>query len=363
VRSSRKKSRTAVRGSKKPASGMTRKVLPQGEGAVHSTWNNFCGTLLLPWQTEKVSGVSNAKRPRPSEPEPPAPFTSQEPDSSPPLPLDSLGAYRGALSDLAAAQEKLTTLRQLETSLRADADGNATQREKVLADSVNAPDEDSAIEELSRLRSRSELYERKLADVTARIADAEEQLSTEQSAVACRFSAMWHGFFQWSLERAKDSLSEQLIPGVAPHIIELVARHHKSVQPIRALDIRTTDAQGVLESGGRLLEAVSEERGFKAPPYVPPTPTAPELDPLWTPGVPWGDRGVNVDEEIRQMHAKDPSLTLPRAMRLLYEKFPHIFTPPKEGNLSLNEPLPWKAPMIGSTTVSEPAEQEFSHAR
>jgi hypothetical protein len=103
------------------------------------------------------------------------------------------------------------------------------------------------------------------------------------------------------------------------------------------------------------------------PPWQSREPTeAPDAsaDPLWVPGQPWGDRSVDVDAEIRQLHAQDPSLTLPRAMRLLYERFPHIFEPPREGTLSLNEPLPKMRDMVGSTFVpEEPAEQEFSHAR
>jgi hypothetical protein len=94
------------------------------------------------------------------------------------IPQDPLQPYRDGLKDLASAAEKLTTLRQVETSLRADADGVASQRDKVLADSVvSSGDDEGAIEELSRLRSRGELFERKIGDVSGRVADVEQELS------------------------------------------------------------------------------------------------------------------------------------------------------------------------------------------
>jgi hypothetical protein len=71
------------------------------------------------------------------------------------------------LAALELAQEEVGRLRQVEVSLRADANGVATQRDKVLADSVIAAgDDEEALEELGRLRSRGELYERKIADVS-----------------------------------------------------------------------------------------------------------------------------------------------------------------------------------------------------
>jgi hypothetical protein len=299
----------------------------------------FCGTLLCARQTGTLPNVSNARRPR-AESNVVDAEISEPASTDEPTPPDPLADYKSALVDLTAASEKLTTLRQVEVSLRADADGIAGAKEKLLADSVEASDDDGAIEELSRLRSRGELFERKLGAVAQQIRDVEEGLGVSRSVVAARFSSLWHGFYQWKLGEAQKELEAQLIPGLAEHVRQLVARHFKSVQPVRELNITMDDAKSLLAQAPRLLEAISVSGWSDVPAYTPPAPSAPELDPLWVPGVPWADRGVDVDAEIRQMHQQDPTLTLPRAMRLLYERHPEIFAPPKEGTLSLNESLP-----------------------
>ena len=252
------------------------------------------------------------------------------------LEQDRLIEYRRALEDLAAAQEKLETLRQVAKSLEADASGVATQREKVLSESVSAADEDGAIEELSRLRSRAELFERKIADVEGRIGDAEKDLEAELAAVCGRFGALYRSFYQWSFERQKERVAESLVAGTGMPLIEQAAWNSRAMAAVRGLEIVTEAVGGVLEGGRKLLEAVEREASFPIPAFATESPSgASEAQDGQPEHPPRGDMGVDVEAEIAKLRAEDPAITLPLALKRLYAKVPAIFVPVE----SPNEPL------------------------
>jgi hypothetical protein len=261
--------------------------------------------------------------------------------------------YRKAIEDLVATREQVDSLRQVAKSLEADASGVATQREKVLSESVSAADEDGAIEELSRLRSRAELFERKIADIEGRIAEAEKDLAAQLAAVSVRFSSLYRSFYQWSFGTQKRVISEMLVPTVGTPLVEQAAWNSKAA--VRSLEVTTFDVGGVVEGAHKLLEAVGSVDGFPVPAYGPEAPAeatgaSSAADP---PCAPRGDLGVDVPAELEKLRAENPAITLRGALRELYRRRPEIFVPVENPN----EPLPipetgvWRTPMIGSTST------------
>ena len=320
----------------------------------------FCGTLLLARQTEKVSGVmSNARRPSKSE----NPLT----EDVLPQTIDPLEDYRKALSDLQSAAEKRTTLLSIQADLEGQLARMEVDREAALSRASEADDLGAAeADERLRIADRLEVLRRKLVDVGGRLFNAEVELASEQGAVIERLGSLHRAYVAHVFAAERARYAEQFVErAVAPHILDLITAHSKALVPVKALSIISGGStEALIASATRLLERVSLQEGFNVPAWQPAAPTAPELDPLWTPGPAWGDRGVDVELEIQKILKEDPSITtMPAALRALKRKFPHVFEPPKEGALSLNEPLPMKAPMIGDTKlVEEPVEEQFSHA-
>jgi hypothetical protein len=63
-----------------------------------------------------------------------------------------------------------------------------------LSDSLLGDEEGAAVDELSKLRSRGELFERKLADVGTRWAEAESDLAQQLSMSFQRLGALYRSF-------------------------------------------------------------------------------------------------------------------------------------------------------------------------
>ena len=82
-------------------------------------------------------------------------------------------------------------------------------REKCLSQAAEASEPD--VQELSRLSAQSEVYAHKLSRAAAQIADAEQKLQTEVSAVLARFQTLQ----RWALEREKAQLADSLTPGAS----------------------------------------------------------------------------------------------------------------------------------------------------
>ena len=267
------------------------------------------------------------------------------PQSSP------LDPWRAALSSLSDAVEKADTLRQVASALKADAEGNASLREELLSQSVEVADEESTVTELSRLRSRGELYERKIGDVEGRIADAEKDLAAQLATVCVRLGSLYRSFYQWNFEQQKRVIAAMLVPAGGTALVEQAAWNSKALAAVRELEITASELGGVVESGHKLLEAVSRSGWSELPAYTPETPTEPlEADPPYPPRA---DMGIDVPAELEKLRARDPAITLRGALRELYRMCPEIFVP--VGNP--NEPLPipetgiWQTEMIGSTTT------------
>jgi hypothetical protein len=302
----------------------------------------------------------NAKRPSksdlpPTEDVPPGTMTD----------LDPLEPYRTAMADLQSVVEKRTTLLSLQTDLEGQLARLEVDREAALS---RASQTDELAEEeadaLVRITTKAEILRRKQSDVAKRLEAAEVELALLQSDVAYRFSSLWRAFFQWKRGEAQKEIEAQLVPGmVAPHILEQLARAHKSVQPVHALDITSADAELVTERAGRLLEAISVSGWSDVPAWQPQAPVAPAEEPI---GLPWDDGTGQLQIELKKLEVE--GATLADIFVRLKARCPHFFKSQAEVMKMLNPLAPLetgvyetRAPMIGST-VLEPTEEQFSHA-
>jgi hypothetical protein len=283
-------------------------------------------------------------------------LVSESPPSDvPPETTDPLRPYRDAIASVALADEELTRLRSLESSLQRDADGVASAREKVLADSVSGGDDDGAVEELSRLRSRSELFERKIGVLTTQIERAEAEASQEFFRVKSDLQALWRswcmGFmFGKALERA----DEFLIPGCSLGFREQCARMSKVYRDAFVLEPTADTAEGLAQGAQRLFEAVKASGWSDVPLPASKVPVAaPVVDPDEPPCMPRGDLGINIGEEFARYEQEDPAMTQPLAMKRLFREHPEIFVP-LASDFEFEQQSRWPAGMIGSTVPDEP---------
>jgi hypothetical protein len=275
---------------------------------------------------------------------------------------DELGDYRAPLELLQDCAEQLAGLREAEARLLEEANRLELEREKALESAAEAEDPD--VSELSRLKARVEVNGRKLSLVAAQIADAQEKLACELNTVLTHFGRLWRTFWLWTIEREKQRLLAGMVPGCPMLSLEQCAMHAKGVNAVRGLEITANDTEVLLQQAAKLLEAVSAEPDFSVPVFSPPAVSS-DVAQIEPTGFPWdpGDGSVNIQDEVRKLLAKDPSLTEATIYVALKKKFPHLFKTRRQELSIGQEPLPapetgviappepkWgRAPMIGDT--------------
>jgi hypothetical protein len=237
-----------------------------------------------------------------------------EPEAEPPTearePLDPLAPYRDQVAALALAGEELTRLHSLEVSLRADADGVASARDKVLADSVIAAgDDQEACAELGRLRNRAEIYERKIADIARQVSQAEAEASQEFITVKNAFVALWRTFYGFCFAGQVARFKGLLAEGVGIAILEQCAVLSREIAQIKSLEPTGNDAQSLSVQATRLLERVAAAEGFTVPAPPPEAKdsglgaSAGPLEDDYSSG-PWDDGTGQLQLEIKKLEAE-----------------------------------------------------------
>jgi hypothetical protein len=176
-------------------------------------------------------------------------------------------------------------------------------------------------------------------------------LRGSQPAVLNRFGSLWRLFRAWVIEHEKRKLLAQMTVGSDGPPLDFVVLHLRRVADIAGLEITASEAGGLTEQGRKLLDAISGEPEFAAPPYVPAVvQSKPDI------GLPWLDRGMTgqeIEGALKWIRVENPELDLAGAYRKLHEKHPELFGAPLESH-GLNDPsVRMAAPLIGNTSVPE----------
>ena len=274
---------------------------------------------------------------------------------------ERLGAYRGGVADLVGGQEKLTTLRAVQVELEGQVARLEVDREAALSLAAEAPEELSVegSEELMRISTRLEVSKRKLSDVVRRLGEAEGEMPAVLSAVVQRFAVMWRALLNWTIQREKTRLVEQLIAGCDILTIDRTVLHLRAVAGVRSLEVGGTEVDEVVAGCQRLLDVVTGCPGFELPVYTVSAPAASaEPQPEFV-GLPFADRGMSIaeiEDKIKEIRLQNPGLDIAGSYAELKKQCPHLFVSQAE-MLQMLDPLPalgsmvseTKAPMLGDT--------------
>jgi hypothetical protein len=265
---------------------------------------------------------------------------------------DPLESYRTTLDRLNHSAEQLTSKRNDHEALAQEAQRFDSEREALLS---SGADDSDAVSRLAALGARSEIFGRKLARSEAEISEMEKSLADQLVLCSSRFACLGRLLKFWTISREKDCLREWLQPGsLADYTLEQVAMHFKTVAELSSLEIGdAVTVGGLVERATRLLDTIKASGWSGVPPYeaAPVEPASANVGP---PGLPYADRGVDLNALTRKLRSENPDLTLPALHQKIWELHPEIFTPPPPDALfGAETKARWTAQPIGSTSVAE----------